>query len=44
MLVIIWDDGGSNSSSHCVVKRELMEFADKLKMNFWVIYYPPYCS
>lgn len=43
-LVIMCDGGGSNSSSHRIVKQELMQLADKLSMILLVMHYPPYCS
>lgn len=43
-LVIMCDGGGSNSSSHHIVKQDLMELADKLNMNLLIMHYPPYCS
>lgn len=43
-LVIMCDGGGSNSSSHRIVKHELMNLADRLNMNLLVMHYPPYCS
>lgn len=43
-LVIMWDGGGSNASSHRIVKQDLMKLADKLNMNLLVMHYPPYCS
>lgn len=43
-IVILCDGGGSNSSSHRIVKQELMELADRLNINLPVMHYPPYCS
>lgn len=43
-LVVMCDDGGSNASSHDIVKQDLMNLADKLNMNILVMHYPPYCS
>lgn len=43
-LVILCDGGGSNSSSHRIVKQDLMDLADRLNMNLLVMHYPPYCS
>lgn len=43
-LVILCDGGGSNSSSHRIVKQELMNLADRLGIRLLVVHYPPYCS
>ena len=43
-IVILCDGGGSNSSSHRIVKQDLMRLASKLDMNLLVMHYPPYCS
>ena len=43
-IVILCDGGGSNSSSHKIVKQDLMDLADRLNMRLLVIHYPPYCS
>ena len=43
-IVILCDGGGSNSSSHRIVKQDLMQLASKLDMNLLVMHYPPYCS
>lgn len=43
-LVIMCDGGGSNSSSHRIVKQDFMELADKMNINLLVMHYPPYCS
>ena len=43
-LVIMCDGGGSNSSSHRIVKQDFMNLADRLNMNLLVMHYPPYCS
>lgn len=43
-LVVMCDGGGSNASSHHIVKQDLMSLADKLNMNILVMHYPPYCS
>lgn len=40
-LVILCDGGGSNSSSHRIVKQDLMDFADKLDMRLLVVHYHP---
>lgn len=43
-LVILCDGGGSNSSSHRIVKQDLMDLANKLGIRLLVVHYPPYCS
>lgn len=43
-LVILCDGGGSNSSSHRIVKQDLMDLADRMGMRLLVVHYPPYCS
>lgn len=43
-IVILCDGGGSNSSSHRIVKQDLMDLASKLDMNLLVMHYLPYCS
>lgn len=43
-IVILCDGGGSNSSSHKIVKQDLMDLADRLGIRLLVIHYPPYCS
>jgi len=43
-MVVLCDGGGSNSSSHRIVKQDLMELASRLDMNLLVMHYPPYCS
>lgn len=43
-LVILCDGGGSNSSSHRIVKQDLMDLANRLDMKLLVMHYPPYCS
>lgn len=43
-IVILCDGGGSNSSSHRIVKHDLMKLASRLDMNLLVMHYPPYCS
>lgn len=43
-MVILCDGGGSNSSSHRIVKQDLMRLASQLDMNLLVMHYPPYCS
>jgi len=43
-MVILCDGGGSNSSSHRIVKQDLMRLASRLDMNLLVMHYPPYCS
>ena len=43
-LVILCDGGGSNSSSHRIVKQDLMDLSNKLGIKLLVVHYPPYCS
>ena len=43
-IVILCDGGGSNSSSHRIVKQDLMSLASRIGMNLLVMHYPPYCS
>ena len=43
-MLILCDGGGSNSSSHRIVKQDLMYLAARLDMNLLVMHYPPYCS
>jgi len=43
-MLILCDGGGSNSSSHYVVKEQLKELAEKLKIDIIMAHYPPYCS
>lgn len=43
-LVVLCDGGGSNSSSHKIVKQDLMALAERIDMNILVMHYPPYCS
>ena len=43
-LVIFCDGGGSNSSSHHIVKQDFMDLAERLGISIVVMHYPPYCS
>lgn len=43
-LVILCDGGGSNSSSHHIVKQDFMDLAEKLGISIMMMHYPPYCS
>jgi hypothetical protein len=43
-MLILCDGGGSNSSSHYVVKEQLKQLSDALKIQIVVAHYPPYCS
>ena len=43
-IAILCDGGGSNSSSHHIVKQELIKLAKMLELNILMIHYPPYCS
>ncbi len=44
MILILCDGGGSNSSSHKIVKQDLMDLANRLNKQLLVMHYPPYCS
>lgn len=43
-IAVLCDGGGSNSSSHRIVKQDFMNLANRIGMNIMVIHYPPYCS
>ena len=43
-MLILCDGGGSNSSSHYVVKEQFKQLSEKLQMQIVVAHYPPYCS
>ena len=43
-IAILCDGGGSNSSSHRIVKQDFMNLANRLNMRLLVMHYPPYCS
>jgi hypothetical protein len=43
-MLILCDGGGSNSSSHYVVKEQLKKLAESLQVQIHVAHYPPYCS
>jgi hypothetical protein len=43
-MLILCDGGGSNSSSHYVVKEQLKQLAENLQIQIVVAHYPPYCS
>jgi len=43
-MLILCDGGGSNSSSHYIVKEQLKLLAVKLQVEIVVAHYPPYCS
>jgi len=43
-MLILCDGGGSNSSSHYVVKEQFKQLAENLQMQIVVAHYPPYCS
>jgi hypothetical protein len=43
-MLILCDGGGSNSSSHYVVKEQFKKLAEKLKVQIVIAHYPPYCS
>ena len=43
-MLILCDGGGSNSSSHYIVKEQFKKLAEKLQVEIVVAHYPPYCS
>ena len=43
-IAILCDGGGSNSSSHKIVKQDFMELASRTGLDIIVMHYPPYCS
>ena len=43
-ILIVCDGGGSNSSSHYIVKEALKKLAEKLQVDIQIAHYPPYCS
>ena len=43
-ILILCDGGGSNSSSHYIVKEEFKKLAERLQVQIHVAHYPPYCS
>lgn len=43
-MLLLMDGGGSNSCLHYIVKEDLQNLADELKMIIRVAHYPPYCS
>ena len=43
-ILILCDGGGSNNSSHYIVKEQFKQLAEKLQMEIVVAHYPPYCS
>jgi hypothetical protein len=43
-MLILCDGGGSNSSSHYVVKEQFKQLAVDLQVEIVVAHYPPYCS
>jgi hypothetical protein len=43
-ILILCDGGGSNSSSHYVVKEQFKQLAEILQVQIVVAHYPPYCS
>jgi hypothetical protein len=43
-MLILCDGGGSNSSSHYIVKEQFKRLAENLQINIVVAHYPPYCS
>lgn len=43
-ICILCDGGGSNASSHHIVKQSLMKLASAIGVNIIMLHYPPYCS
>jgi hypothetical protein len=43
-MLILCDGGGSNSSSHYIVKERFKQLSTRLQMEIVVAHYPPYCS
>lgn len=43
-IMILCDGGGSNASSHYIVKQDLCKLANAIDMNLLIVHYPPYCS
>jgi hypothetical protein len=43
-MLILCDGGGSNSSSHYIVKEQLKQLAENIQIQIVVAHYPPYCS
>ncbi len=43
-IVCLCDGGGSNSSTHRIVKQDFMDLSNRLGLNLVIIHYPPYCS
>lgn len=43
-ILILCDGGGSNSSSHYIVKEQFKKLAERLQIEIVVAHYPPYCS
>ena len=43
-MLLLMDGGGSNSCLHYIVKEDLQNLADELKIKLTVAHYPAYCS
>jgi len=43
-MLLLMDGGGSNSCLHYIVKEDLQNLANELKIKLTVAHYPPYCS
>lgn len=43
-ICILCDGGGSNASSHHIVKQSFMKLASAIGINILMLHYPPYCS
>ena len=42
--LLLMDGGGSNSCLHYIVKEDLQQLADELKIKLTIAHYPAYCS
>jgi len=43
-MLLLMDDGGSNSCLHYIVKEDLQKLANELEMTITIAHYPAYCS
>ena len=43
-ILILCDGGGSNSARHFIVKEDLVNLSQTLKLDIVMAHYPPYCS
>jgi hypothetical protein len=44
LILVLADGGGSNSNRHYIFKQDLQNFANELKIEIRIAYYPPYTS